>query len=192
MAPLGPRLVLASQSPRRRELLARLGHRDFVVCPADVDETLAPGTPPDRAVEELSRKKALALSLPEDRVILAADTVVALDGKILGKPRDEAEAFSMLRMLSGRTHTVYTGVTAARGGRARTGHESTEVEFLPLTDGEIRAYIATGEPTDKAGAYGIQERGALLVRAIRGDYFNVVGLPLRLAAQLLREFDFAL
>ena len=192
MAPQALKLVLASQSPRRRELLARLGHTGLQVLPADVDETLPEGISPERAVEELSRKKALALSLPEDCVILAADTVVAIDGKILGKPRDGAEANRMLHLLSNRCHQVYTGVTVAQAGRALTRHECTEVVFRALTDREILDYIATGEPMDKAGAYGIQERGALLVRAIRGDYFNVVGLPLCLTADLLKEFGFPL
>ena len=184
----GSDIVLASQSPRRRELLQKLGFRDFAVCPADVDETVPPGITPQALVRDLSRRKALALNAP-GKVVIAADTVVALEGDILGKPRDEAEARSMLRRLSGREHQVYTGVTVALDGRAETGVEETLVRFRPLSDREIEAYLATGEPMDKAGAYGIQERGCLLVQGIRGDFFNVMGLPLGKLADLLESFN---
>ena len=186
-------IYLASKSPRRKELLERMG-LEFTVRAVNTNETMDPFRHPSDEVARVSLEKAKAVQphcMPDD-IIISADTIVVCDSLVMGKPHSESEAFSMLRMLSGRTHTVYTGVTAARGGQACTGHERTEVEFLPLTDGEIRAYIATGEPMDKAGAYGIQERGALLVRAIRGDYFNVVGLPLRLAAGLLEKFGFVL
>ena len=172
-------IILASNSPRRRELLGQMGIERFHVISPDVDETVAAGLSPTQIVEELSLRKAGAAAKgagPED-LIIAADTVVALDGAVLGKPRGGDEAFAMLSALSGREHHVYTGVTVLRGGRAVTEHEETAVTFRPLEPGEIRGYIATGEPMDKAGAYGIQGLGALLVSGIRGDYCNVVGLP---------------
>ena len=172
-------IILASNSPRRRELLGQMGLKDFQVSAPNVDETVEPGLSPAEMVEELSLRKARAAAEkagPEDLVI-AADTVVALDGKVLGKPRDWEDAFAMLSALSGREHRVYTGVTVLRGEEAATGHEETTVAFRALEPGEIRGYIATGEPMDKAGAYGIQGLGALLVSGIRGDYCNVVGLP---------------
>ena len=172
-------IILASNSPRRRELLGQMGIERFHIISPDVDETVAAGLSPARIVEELSLRKAGAAAKgagPED-LIIAADTVVALDGAVLGKPRSGDEAFAMLSALSGREHHVYTGVTVLRGGRAVTEHEETAVTFRPLEPGEIRGYIATGEPMDKAGAYGIQGLGALLVSGIRGDYCNVVGLP---------------
>lgn len=173
------KIILASKSPRRRELLNQIGIEDFKVTAPNVDESVEPGLPPAKIVEQLSLRKAQAAvnrAGPND-LIIAADTVVALDGKILGKPRDEEDAFAMLSALSGREHHVYTGVTVLRGGEAVTQHEETAVAFRDLTPEEIRAYIATGEPMDKAGAYGIQGLGALLVSGIRGDYCNVVGLP---------------
>ena len=172
-------IILASNSPRRRELLGQMGIERFHIISPDVDETVAAGLSPARIVEELSLRKAGAAAKgagPED-LIIAADTVVALDGAVLGKPRGGDEAFAMLSALSGREHHVYTGVTVLRGGRAVTEHEETAVTFRPLEPGEIRGYIATGEPMDKAGAYGVQGLGALLVSGIRGDYCNVVGLP---------------
>ena len=172
-------IILASNSPRRRELLGQMGIERFHIISPDVDETVAAGLSPTQIVEELSLRKAGAAAKgagPED-LIIAADTVVALDGAVLGKPRGGDEAFAMLSALSGREHHVYTGVTVLRGGRAVTEHEETAVTFRPLEPGEIRGYIATGEPMDKAGAYGIQGLGALLVSGIRGDYCNVVGLP---------------
>ena len=172
-------IILASNSPRRRELLGQMGIERFHVISPDVDETVAAGLSPTQIVEELSLRKAGAAAKgagPEE-LIIAADTVVALDGAVLGKPRGGDEAFAMLSALSGREHHVYTGVTVLRGGRAVTEHEETAVTFRPLEPGEIRGYIATGEPMDKAGAYGIQGLGALLVSGIRGDYCNVVGLP---------------
>ena len=172
-------IILASNSPRRRELLGQMGIERFHIISPDVDETVAAGLSPARIVEELSLRKAGAAAKragPED-LIIAADTVVALDGAVLGKPRSGDEAFAMLSALSGREHHVYTGVTVLRGGRAVTEHEETAVTFRPLEPGEIRGYIATGEPMDKAGAYGIQGLGALLVSGIGGDYCTVVGLP---------------
>ncbi len=181
--------ILASGSPRRRELLGQIGITGFTVLPADVDETIAPGTPPDQAVLELSRRKAAAVAETHpDALILAADTVVALGDNILGKPHDRSEAQGMLRALSGKVHRVYTGFTLRAPGHTESGVEETEVTFRALSDGEIDAYIATGEPMDKAGAYGIQGKGALLVQGIRGDYFNVMGLPLCRLGMALKNF----
>ena len=183
-------VILASQSPRRRELLGQMGISHFIIRPARGEEIVDPALEPGQLVEQLSLQKAREVweqSRPEDLVI-AADTVVAIDGRVLGKPRDEEQAFEMLRALSGRQHTVYTGVTVCQNGRVVTGHEATRVQFRPLSEGEISAYIATGEPMDKAGAYGIQGRGAVLVEGIRGDYFNVMGLPLCRLAGMLRDF----
>mgnify|MGYP001027943159 FL=1 len=183
-------IILASNSPRRRELLAQIGIRDFQILSPDVDETVEPGLSPARMVETLSLRKARAAAgrAGADDLILAADTVVALDGRVLGKPRDQGEAFAMLSALSGREHRVYTGVTVLRGGQAATEHEETAVAFRALSPEEIRDYIATGEPMDKAGAYGIQGVGALLVQGIRGDYCNVVGLPLFRLGRMLSGF----
>ncbi len=182
------RLVLASASPRRRRILedAAIPH---LVRPGTADETIPRGTPPAAAVELLSRRKAEAAlsSLMPGEIVLAADTVVALDEEILGKPKDEADAVRMLRALSGRTHSVFTGVTITDGTRTVTAHEETLVTFRPLSGDEIDAYVRTGEPMDKAGAYGIQGIAGLFVSGIRGDYQNVVGLPLCLCGTILRE-----
>lgn len=183
-------LILASASPRRREILTTLGipHRVLV---SDADETLPAGIAPADAVERLAARKAAAvapLCAPDD-IILAADTVVAVDGDILGKPRDEADAAAMLRRLSGRAHVVYTGVALRRGGRELIAHEATAVHFAPLTDDDIAAYLATGEPMDKAGAYAIQGRAARFIEGIEGDYFNVVGLPARRVVLMLGEIS---
>ena len=183
-------IILASNSPRRRELLAQIGIRDFQILSPDVDETVEPGLSPARMVEALSLRKAQAAAgrAGADDLIIAADTVVALDGRVLGKPRDQEEAFAMLSALSGREHRVYTGVTVLGGGQAATEHEETAVAFRALSPEEIRDYIATGEPMDKAGAYGIQGVGALLVQGIRGDYCNVVGLPVFRLGRMLSGF----
>lgn len=183
-------IILASQSPRRRELLEQVGITGFQVISPDVDERVEPGLSPAGMVEELSLRKARAAAdkTGPDGLIIAADTVVALDGAVLGKPRDEADAFAMLSALSGREHRVYTGVSVLRGDRAVTEHEETAVCFRELAPVEIWGYIATGEPMDKAGAYGIQGVGALLVRGIRGDYCNVVGLPVFRLGRMLARF----
>ncbi len=183
-------IILASQSPRRRELLEQVGITGFQVISPDVDERVEPGLSPAGMVEELSLRKARAAAdkTGPDGLIIAADTVVALDGAVLGKPRDREDAFAMLSALSGREHRVYTGVSVLRGDRAVTEHEETAVCFRALAPGEIWGYIATGEPMDKAGAYGIQGVGALLVRGIRGDYCNVVGLPVCRLARMLARF----
>ncbi len=183
-------VILASQSPRRRELLERMGISDFLIRPAQGEERFDPSLTPAQLVESLSRQKAEEISAgagPEDLVI-AADTVVSVDGRVLGKPRDRRDAAEMLAALSGREHTVYTGVTVRRGGETVTEHEATAVRFRPLTQGEIEDYVSTGEPMDKAGAYGIQGYGCLLVEGITGDYFNVVGLPVCRLGRILARF----
>lgn len=181
-------LVLASASPRRRELLQTAG-LSFTVHVSQAQEYIEPGTAPTDAVMQLARQKATAVcaECPDD-LVLGADTVVVCDGLILGKPADRADAVRMLRLLSGRTHCVYTGVCLIQNGQAETFCEKTEVTFYPLTDDEIFAYIDTGEPMDKAGAYGIQGRGCTLVQSICGDYFNVVGLPVAAVCRKLREY----
>lgn len=183
-------IILASQSPRRRELLAQMGVPQFEVVPALGEEIASPGLSPAQLVEVLSRQKAeeVAVQAGPDDVVIAADTVVAVDGAVLGKPRDPADAARMLSLLSGRAHTVYTGVTVRRGTFSRTAHEATQVRFRPLTQSEISAYIATGEPMDKAGSYGVQGMGALLVERINGDFFNVMGLPVLRLSRMLAKF----
>lgn len=183
-------IILASQSPRRRELLGQMGLSGFIIRPAQGEEVVDPDLSPHKLVEELSSQKAAEVAATSDRddLIIAADTVVAIDGTVLGKPHSPQEAFSMLSRLSGRRHTVYTGVTVRRGETTLTAHEATHVHFRPLTHSEIEAYIATGEPMDKAGAYGIQGYGALLVEGIAGDYSNVVGLPVCRLGQMLTQF----
>ena len=181
-------MILASQSPRRRELLGQMGF-SFTVRPARGEELPHPELTPAQLVEELARQKALEVSAEaaSDDVVMAADTVVAIDGVVLGKPRDKAHAAEMLSALSGREHTVYTGVAVKRGETLLVEHEATQVRFRPLTEREIDLYIQTGEPMDKAGSYGIQGYGALLVEGIRGDYFNVVGLPICRLGRMLAQ-----
>ena len=183
-------IFLASQSPRRRQLLEQMGFTDFLIRPAQGEELADPNLDPGGLVEALSRQKALEISAAAngEDLIIAADTVVAVDGQVLGKPHSTQQAHQMLSALSGREHTVYTGVTVCRGDQILTQHEATAVRFRPLTAQEIDAYIATGEPMDKAGSYGIQGRGALLVEGISGDYFNVVGLPVCRLGRMLTQF----
>ena len=183
------KFILASQSPRRRELLERMGITDFKVIPARGEEIAARSLTPDQLVEELSRKKCaeVAAGRPKDLVI-AADTVVATNNRVLGKPRSEEDAARMLATLSGRLHTVYTGVTVSLEGKTITSHEMTSVRFRTLTQADIIRYIATGEPMDKAGAYGIQGYGCTLVESISGDYYNVMGLPVCRLARMLARF----
>jgi septum formation protein len=178
-------LVLASGSPRRRELLARLGLEFTVVVP-DVDERSAPGEDPAAYVERVARTKALAPTRP-GQVVLAADTTVVVEGEILAKPADDAEAAAMLRRLSGRTHVVLTGVAVATNGTVTSSVTATEVRFRVLDDAEIEAYVATGEPHDKAGAYGIQGPAGAFVASIEGSLSNVVGLPLARTGAMLAE-----
>ncbi len=182
------RIILASASPRRRELIENL-KIDFEVKTADCEEITVPGERPEDTVKRLSLTKARCVAELEgdDAVVIGADTVVAIDGKILGKPADENEAAEMLRLLSGRTHRVYTGLAVVGRGKTVNEYVETEVKFYDLTDSQIKRYIATGEPMDKAGAYGIQKYGSLLVEEIRGDYFNVVGLPVGRLDRVLRE-----
>lgn len=183
-------IILASQSPRRQQLLGQIGLDHFIVRPARGEEIMDPALSPAQLVEELSRQKAREVAGASDPgdLVIAADTVVAIDGRVLGKPHDREEACAMLSALSGREHTVYTGVTVCRDDRMLTQHEATQVRFRPLSPREIRAYVDSGEPMDKAGGYGVQELGALLVEGIRGDYFNVVGLPLCRLGQMLSQF----
>lgn len=180
-------IILASKSPRRKELLSIITN-DFVIKTADVDETLPENIAPDKAVEYLSKIKAEPFKNDKD-IVIGADTVVAIDGKILGKPKDKADAYNMLKMLSGREHSVFTGVTVISNGKCDTFSVETRVKFFDLTDEEINDYINTGEPFDKAGGYGIQGKGSLLVEKIDGDYFNVVGLPVSKLAKSLSTFD---
>ena len=182
-------LILASASPRRQELLRGLGLQ-FEIRTADIDESMNPACGAAAEVARISREKALAVQKQtgDMPIIIAADTIVCVDDRILGKPRTEAEAARMLRLLSGRSHQVRTGVTVLQGNHAVTEVETAEVRFRPLSDGEIAAYIATGEPMDKAGSYGIQGRAAIFVEGICGDYFNVMGLPLCRLSQILEQF----
>ena len=183
------KIILASQSPRRKELLERMGIKDFGPIPPSGDETASPALPAGVLARRLpaGRASAVAGKVGEDAIVIAADTVVALEGAVLGKPADELDAFKMLSALSGVRHQVYTGVTVCRGGEKQTAHEVTDVTFRELSEREIEDYISTGEPMDKAGAYGIQGYGALLIQGISGDYYNVMGLPVcRLSGMLAR------
>lgn len=187
-------IVLASGSPRRRELLERVGLTDFVVRVPEVEESFPGGLPPQEVVSYISREKAEAaakLCGPGD-IVITADTMVFLDDQRLGKPRDEAHALEMLTALQGRRHTVCTGVTLLQGAKRLTQSESTDVFFRSATEEELRRYIATGEPMDKAGAYGVQGRGALLVERLEGDFFNVMGLPVLRLARMLESFGVSL
>lgn len=179
-------LILASQSPRRKELLGLLG-LPFTVRVADIDETMSPGAAPYSEVARLSRMKALAIPREQDDVVVAADTIVVCDGHVLGKPRDVEHAKDMLRLLSGRDHQVMTGLTVLRGDRAAVVTEVTDLHFRELTEKEIEVYVATGEPMDKAGSYGIQGGAALFCQRMEGDYYNVVGLPVCRLTQIMRE-----
>ncbi len=169
-------LILASASPRRRELLGLFG-LPFVIRVADIDETMDPEKPPFEEVGRVSRAKALAVPREEGDVVIAADTIVVCEGTVLGKPRTKAEAAQMLRLLSGRDHQVMTGCTVLLDGKAETFTEVTDLHFRPLGEREIAAYVASGEPMDKAGAYGIQGGAALFCQRMVGDYYNVMGLP---------------
>lgn len=179
-------LILASASPRRKELLG-LYSIPFTVRAADIDETMDPGKPPFDEVARLSREKALAVPREPEDVVVAADTIVVCDGIVLGKPKDEAQAIEMLSLLSGRAHQVMTGCTVLRGQKCKTFTEVTDIHFRPLSPGEIRRYVATGEPMDKAGAYGIQGGAALFCQRMEGDYYNVMGLPVCVLGQILKQ-----
>ena len=181
------KLILASASPRRRELLEKL-QIPFEVIVSDCDETLPEGIPAESAAELLAVRKAAAVAKAHpDAVVIGADTTVILDEEILGKPADEADCKRMLHALSGRQHKVITGVGIFWAGHSLSFSDETAVQFYPLTDAEINAYAASEEPYDKAGAYGIQGQGALLVAGIHGDYYNVMGLPVARLARQLRD-----
>lgn len=169
-------LILASASPRRKALLSLFGI-PFTVRAADIDETMDPEKPPFDEVARVSRSKALAVSRGEEDIVIAADTIVVCQGKVLGKPHSEKEAAAMLRLLSGRDHQVMTGCTILFGDRAETFTEVTSLHFRPLSEKEIQKYVQSGEPMDKAGAYGIQGGAALFCEKLEGDYYNVMGLP---------------
>lgn len=190
-------IILASGSPRRREILENVGLEfDILISDADESSVSAENIPVSMYVQELSLLKATAAAKAarvKDSLIISADTVVALEGKILGKPKDREDAFLMLKSLSGKCHSVFTGICVMRTDNAYAvcAAEETKVYFKELSDGEITRYVNSNEPMDKAGAYGIQGLGSLLVEKIEGDYFNVVGLPVsRLAEILKKEFDF--
>ena len=183
------RYILASQSPRRKELLEKAGISFDVFVP-NVDETILEETPPEKAVIEISLRKAKAVRekiQDMDSVIISADTVVAIDGKILGKPNAPEDAERMLSLLSGSVHQVYTGVTIAKGNEFSSFYSVSSVEFYPLSKEEIKEYVATGEPMDKAGAYGIQGRGCVLVKRIEGDYYNIMGLPIAETVRRIKD-----
>lgn len=170
-------LILASSSPRRKELLELLGI-PFQVKASDVEETYQDGLQPHEIVMELARIKSNAIAeTTKNSIVIGADTIVVSDGRVLGKPKGKAGAISMLTQLSGKVHQVYTGVALVKEGRTHLFYEKTDVEFWPLDTQDIEQYVLTGEPFDKAGSYGIQGYGSLLVKRIEGDYFTVVGLP---------------
>ena len=178
-------LILASASPRRKELLALFGI-PFVIRVADIDETMDPAAAPFDEVARVSRLKAMAVPAGDEDVVIAADTIVVCEGRVLGKPRDEADAKAMLRLLSGRDHQVMTGCTIRRGKTCETFTEVTDLHFRDLSDSEIGRYVASGEPMDKAGSYGIQGGAALFCTRMVGDYYNVMGLPVCRLYQTLK------
>ena len=178
-------VILASASPRRKELLSLFGV-PFVIRAADIDETMNPGKSPFDEVGRVSRLKALAAPHETEDVVIAADTIVVCEGRVLGKPHDEAEAAEMLRLLSGRDHQVMTGCTVLRGKRCETFTEVTDLHFRPLSEKEIARYVQSGEPMDKAGSYGIQGGAALFCERLVGDYYNVMGLPVCALGEILK------
>lgn len=185
------RLVLASASPRRKELLGRIVP-SFDCIPAFVDEEIDPDLKPREAVQELALRKAQAVSEKEQPAfVIGADTIVVFEEDIFGKPKDRDEAYRMLKRLSGNTHSVYTGVAVVYGNKQEVFFEETKVTFWDLADGDIDHYISTGEPFDKAGAYGIQGFGATLVKGIEGDFFNVVGLPIARLYRTLKKMGYS-
>ena len=181
------KIILASASPRRKELLTTAGV-EFEVLVSEADETIPEGTAPRDAAMMTAEKKSLAVAENRDGIVIGADTIVVIDDKILGKPKDEADAFGMLRLLSGREHEVITGVCITDGEKTEKFAQVSKVRFYDLTDDEITAYVATKEPMDKAGAYGIQGKGCVLVESIEGDYFNIVGLPVAATVRALKKF----
>ncbi|KIL41018.1 septum formation protein Maf [Gordoniibacillus kamchatkensis] len=183
-------IILASSSPRRKELLSGL-KIPFITHPSAEDEDVTEGTPPQKIVEILALRKAKSVaSHYENGLIIGSDTIVVLENDVLGKPKDHNDAFNMLSKLQGQLHTVFTGlaIVNAKSGQSKVSYNSTEVKIKSLTNDQIRRYIATGEPDDKAGSYAIQGIGATLVEKINGDYFTVVGLPVGLLSDMLSEF----
>lgn len=182
-------IVLASASPRRRELMEMLGFRDLVILPAAGEEHVDLTQPPHEIVRQLAMNKAVEVSLKCEGhpLIVAADTIVWYNNKVYGKPENEEDAFRMLRSLSGHTHSVFTGVAVLHNGQMDLRSDESRVTFREMSDEEIRGYIATGEPMDKAGAYGAQGKGAVFVEHLDGDFFNVMGLPLCTLAQMLKQ-----
>ncbi len=182
------KFILASASPRRKEILENAGF-SFEIIVSDADETITENLSPDKTVEELAKRKALSVwQENKDAVVFGCDTVVAVDGKVLGKPRDDGEAFDMIRSLSGRVHTVSTGVCICSAEKTEVFSNTTQVEFYPLSDETIRSYVGSGEGRDKAGSYGIQGYGCVLIKEIKGDYFSVMGLPVSQSARVLADF----
>ena len=182
------RFILASASPRRKEILENAGFT-FDIIVSDADENITEDLTPSETVEEIAKRKALSVwEENKDAVVFGCDTVVAVDGKILGKPKDDEDAFDMIKMLSGKVHTVSTGVCICAEDKISVFSNTTEVEFYPLSDETIRSYIATGEGRDKAGSYGIQGYGCVLIKEIKGDYFSVMGLPVSQSARVLADF----
>ena len=179
-------LILASASPRRKELLEKFGI-SFSIRAADIDETMDPAKAPFDEVGRVSRLKAMATPREPDDIVIAADTIVVCEGKVLGKPHDESDAAGMLRLLSGRDHQVMTGCTVLRGEQSKTFTEVTDLHFRVLSETEIAKYVASGEPMDKAGSYGIQGGAALFCEKMVGDYYNVMGLPVCRLGQVLKE-----
>jgi septum formation protein len=182
------KIILASQSPRRKKILEQVG-LNFDVVVSDFDETKIRFKTPQEMVERLSLEKARIIAKKHpNTIIIGADTTVIFKSEIIGKPKSKADAFRILRLLSGNTHEIVTGFTVIKGSKSITKHVVSKVKFKKLTEDEIEAYVATGEPMDKAGGYGIQERGGLFMENITGDYFNVVGLPIFAVAKALKEF----
>jgi len=183
-------IILASGSPRRIELLSMIGIKDFKVIPDTSEEEILPGLSPELTVCRIALNKAKNVSLlcDKDNIIIAADTLVFLDDAAISKPIDKDDAVAILRKLSGRKHTVYTGIALIKGEKYITEAESTDVYFRKLSDDEIIQYIKTGEPMDKAGAYGAQGKAAIFVKRIEGDFFNVMGLPLCKLSLMLKDF----
>lgn len=181
------RIILASASPRRAEILKMAG-LDFAVAPSGASENITAASP-SGLVTRLAERKAHSVAAPQDTLVIAADTAVCIDGAVLGKPHDTTDAVRMLTLLSGREHEVYTGVCIILGGRAVSFCERTAVRFMRMTEEEIKAYAASGEPADKAGAYGIQGIGGKFIEGITGDFYNVMGFPLSAFYRKLRELD---
>lgn len=183
------KIILASSSPRRRELM-NLAELKYDICIRNVDETIPEGIAPEEAAEITARKKAIAVAeINNDAIVVGADTIVVYNGKIMGKPADKEDAKSMLRMLSGKEHEVITGVCLVLNKKCNMFHCVSKVKFHNLTEEEINHYVACGEPMDKAGAYGIQGKGCVLVEKIEGDYFNIVGLPVSRLVREIKKMD---